>query len=341
MVDYRQQAGSVMMHTQQDGDRKQLGRPSSRQQLGNNFSYPRQDGHPLRYYSGNNRSSVNSNGSLPGMTDSSDSEASVDDDYYYNTSGSELWDSFWSNGIDPAHRPQKSSKPATLRSQIPEPFSLEYYITTGTEAAEGDLGTGNQAGQDSTSTTISMWEPSPKTLPQQAKSQPPRSAVTYSIYPKPAPSPTRKTEQDLLFDSAKSPRHRKKLRSSVSAHNMRDRSDHKTTVRLAPVPAIPEQPRSAPPQIEHFVSTFDFDSENESEGEHRTFAKRIAHGLAHRRSLKDMSPRRNCLVKHQKSASEKSVPSPGEEGGSRHRWIKQLFTQAKGLIGTGVAHQKQ
>ncbi|KAK8099328.1 uncharacterized protein PG998_012569 [Apiospora kogelbergensis] len=80
-----------------------------------NFSYPRPDSRVIRHEPTVSRSSMTSNGSVPGMTDASDSEASADDDFHYNASASELWDSFWPNDasrIPSLQQPQGSSSPS-------------------------------------------------------------------------------------------------------------------------------------------------------------------------------------------------------------------------------------
>lgn len=360
MIDYRQ-VHSGAMHSHTGGGKAQLGRPISRHQIGNNFSYPRAEGHPIRHESANSRSSVNSNGSLPGMTDSSDSEASVDDDYHYNTSASELWDSFWPTGTNKAQRIQKPLKPSTARSQKSEALSLECHATARTAVTEDDAVTISQSEKDLARTTISLWPLPPKASPQQLRSQTPRVAARYSVYPKPTPLPTQITllpprsssltseltprplngsksvanlnsrasthglylapplttcvtvsqQQQPSLHASRPVGPQRKLHPSASAYNVRERSHHNATAPLAPVPAIPEQLRSAPPQIEHFVSVFDFDSDNESDSGPDTFAKRIARGLHHKKSLREMGSKREHTFKgHKKSASEKSALNP-------------------------------
>ncbi|PNY27199.1 Uncharacterized protein TCAP_02888 [Tolypocladium capitatum] len=69
-----------------------------------NYSYPRND--IIAPYSAtsslgksNDRTSLGSQGSAPGLVDDrTDSEVSVDDDYQYHTHTAELWDSFWQPG---------------------------------------------------------------------------------------------------------------------------------------------------------------------------------------------------------------------------------------------------
>lgn len=62
-----------------------------------NYSYPRPDRHTKHDgRDSNDRSSLGSEGSAPGLIDDrTDSELSFDDDYQYHAHTSELWDSFW------------------------------------------------------------------------------------------------------------------------------------------------------------------------------------------------------------------------------------------------------
>ncbi|KAK9777370.1 hypothetical protein SCAR479_06099 [Seiridium cardinale] len=380
-MDESRQTRTDVTRGQMDGSRTQLDRPVSRIQLGKNFSYPRPDGHPIRHESADSRSSVNSNGSLPGMTDSSDSEASADDDYHYNSSASELWDSFWPNGAERTHRTQKSQSSVVSQSQSQDHFSLDYYTTTRFEETEDDAVTITQAGQDATGAKSSQWPLSrPPSTQQDSKSAP--GTISYSVYPKPTPLPTRITQlpprsSSLTLEPSVPPLKTSKsfghlrarlaspptlqltppsapsdtttaqtsaipvpapllcppqrLRPSTSACNIREKSHHNAAAPLCPVPVppIPDQLRSAPPQIEHFVSVFDFDSDSEPAIENDTFAKRIARGLQHKKSLKEMGSKKTegHLKGHKKSASEKSTLSPhkksstanDESGGSLGR----------------------
>lgn len=76
-----------------------------------NFSYPRLS----RHESSESRSS---NGSVPGMTDASDSDASFDDDGCYNTSACQLWDSFWpDNATSCIHQPSQDQPRSLPQSE--------------------------------------------------------------------------------------------------------------------------------------------------------------------------------------------------------------------------------
>ncbi|KAI1733829.1 hypothetical protein F4680DRAFT_440242 [Xylaria scruposa] len=144
-----------------------------------NFSYPRLSRH------GSNESR-SSDGSVPGMTDTSDSEISVDDDGIYNTSASELWDSFWpDNTTSPIPGQSQEYYPALLRSrQRSDHFEIEIdplkrqpldahghaaKITTKDHSSE----------VDHFMTSSHMFQ-SP--LPQY--NMPKQSPVAYSVYPK-------------------------------------------------------------------------------------------------------------------------------------------------------------
>ncbi|KAI5921174.1 hypothetical protein F4810DRAFT_378543 [Camillea tinctor] len=146
--------------------------------LGANFSYPRPD-RPSRHEPSKSRSSVTSTGSLPGMTDASDSDASFEDDCNYNTSASELWDSFW-----PDSTPESESQyPAVLRASQ----GRDYFNVHSTAHRSHDV-------EDATiKITQLILEPKPtNSLPGGTIEQPSaprpetkRAPVSYSVYPKP------------------------------------------------------------------------------------------------------------------------------------------------------------
>ncbi|ETS84935.1 hypothetical protein PFICI_02960 [Pestalotiopsis fici W106-1] len=358
MADHRLADLDVMQYNNVDGARTLRDRPVSRIQLGKNFSYPRPDGHAIRHEQSDSRSSVTSSGSLPGMTDSSDSEASAEDDYHYNTSASELWDSFWPAGTNKSHHRHKHQNSSISQSQTPDRFSLDYYKTTIVEGPDDDSVTITQASQEQPDTNTSQWPLSKPPLPR-PNLKPARNTTSYSVYPKSTPLPTRITQlpprissmtpepPSRLLKGSKSISHLKhrvappslvltpsttpntiissqadvaaadspaRLRPSVSSYNIREKSEyHATTSPFpVPVPPIPDQLRSAPPQIERFVSVFDFDSDAESTSENETLAKRIARGLQQKKSLKDIGSKKadNHTKGHKKSASEKSSLSP-------------------------------
>lgn len=355
-------ADSDVTQFRMDGARTQRDRPISRLQLGNNFSYPRPDGHAIRHEQSNSRSSVTSNGSLPGMTDSSDSEASAEDDYHYNTSASELWDSFWPTGSGKSKHQHKPKSSSMSQSQSSDQFPLDYYTTTIVEGPDDDSVTITQSSQEQSDAKASQW-PLSKPSATRPSLKPARPTASYSVYPKSTPLPTHITQLPPRISSltpeppsrplkgSKSIPHLKhratppslvltpsavpnvtasqsastapdvplpdspaRLHPSVSSYNIREKSECHATTSLfpVPVPPIPDQLRSAPPQIERFVSVFDFDSDAESTSENDTLAKRIARGLHHKKSLKDLGSKKSegHTKGHKKSASEKSSLSP-------------------------------
>lgn len=289
------------------------------------------------------------------MTDNSDSDGSGDDDYQYNTSASELWDTFWLVETQKTQSRQRSQCTGDQQAQVSDTFCLEHYIATRVEDPEDDTVTVTQASQDATSTPQPLLRP----LTAHGESRAARSTASYSVYPRPTPLPTRITlpprssslvaqpsiqplkgsksitniksqasipivqvtpaPPDDKDTSQRQPRPAPlssmspppKLRQSTSAYNIRDSAHCNTTAPLEPVPAIPDQLRSAPPQMERFVSVFEFDSDTDS-GDNDTFAKRIARGLQHKKSLKELGIKKGdgSHKGHKKSASEKSALSP-------------------------------
>ncbi|KAJ8128864.1 hypothetical protein O1611_g4769 [Lasiodiplodia mahajangana] len=142
--------------------------------LSTNFSYPRLS----RHESSQSRSS---NGSLPGMTDASDSEFSIDEDGSYNTSAGELWDSFWpdsttsSIGRKPQHHGIESlqSEPSRDHFRV-NPAKRRYPSDVDSDAVR------IAAGEDEILTT-----PRHPFQPPQSQSVPNQSAASYSVYPQP------------------------------------------------------------------------------------------------------------------------------------------------------------
>ncbi|KAH6651828.1 hypothetical protein BKA67DRAFT_537680 [Truncatella angustata] len=344
-------------HMKSDSVTSQLERPASRYQLGKNFSYPRPDGNTIRHETSDSRSSVNSNGSVPGMTDSSDSDGSGDDDYHYNTSASRLWDSFWPTATEKEHPNQTASNVIDRPPQSTNSFSLDYCTATRDEDPEDDTVTITQSVQNASEARSNQW-PLSKSSHLQPAPKLARNAVSYSVYPKPTPLPTRITlpprTSSLTLEANLRPLKGSKsngnissrtsipslyltppppitmtvttqepprpapeppagppqrLRQATSAYSIRESLHFNATAPLVPMPPIPDQLRSAPPQIEHFVSVFEFDSETEDDGEN-TFAKRIARGLSHKKSAKELGSKKESHKGHKKSVSEKSALSP-------------------------------
>ncbi|KAI0971935.1 hypothetical protein F4678DRAFT_478929 [Xylaria arbuscula] len=165
-------------------------RSSRRPSLRTNFSYPKL----IRHESNESRSS---NGSAPGMTDSSDSDISFDEDGIYNTSAGELWDSFWPDDEEPStiYRQSHESLRPLLRPRHQKdylkinpihctPFDAvgdTFKITTRDYDPEEE-----EPPSPCTMTQPPLLESTPL-LSTPPRPMPKRSPVTYSIYPKPTP----------------------------------------------------------------------------------------------------------------------------------------------------------
>ncbi|KAI1851143.1 hypothetical protein JX265_013261 [Neoarthrinium moseri] len=341
--DYNQDTTSVMAGQRLESTNRRdgmIGQPQFR----TNFSYPRPEVQVSKHESVDSRSSLNSAGSMPSMTDASDSEVSVDDDYQYNTSASELWDSFWPARVVRQPPIQKSQSSSVLQSHTSDFFTIDYYTSKAAEAEDDAVTITGQDVQESMST---QW-PLPRSSPSRQKTA--KAPVTYSVYPKPSPIPPRLTilpprTSSLTPESSLTAKRRlkgsksianlkpsrsnvslysalglsptspsfggqqtqsmpvspidtaPKLRPSASAHNIRGLA--LPTSAAPPVPELPNMPglqHSCPP-LDRIVSVFELDSDNERDGDSNGFAKRLARGLQHKKSSRD--------INHKKSASEK------------------------------------
>ncbi|KAI0487242.1 hypothetical protein F4859DRAFT_464163 [Xylaria cf. heliscus] len=149
-------------------------RPSSR----DNFSYPRLS----RHESSESRSS---DGSIPGMTDASDSDISCDDDGIYNTSAGELWDSFWPDSTPSSIFPQSQEDDPVLLQPGQHEDSLKVNPIKRRQPSDADGDAVRITTQDynpeadKLTTTPSHTFRSPL-----SQSSPKKSTVTYSVYPK-------------------------------------------------------------------------------------------------------------------------------------------------------------
>lgn len=163
---------------------------AGRPQFKTNFSYPRPDGLPTRHEATDSRSSLNSSSSVPCMTDASDSEASGDDDYHYNTSASELWDSFWPTGLEREEQPaRKPLDPGVPQLPMGDFFSVDYSASQSDES-EDDTITITQPDNELRDSISSQWPLSrPPSTGSPPRATPAGSSVTYSVYPKPRPTP--------------------------------------------------------------------------------------------------------------------------------------------------------
>ncbi|GAW27326.1 hypothetical protein SAMD00023353_10800010 [Rosellinia necatrix] len=146
--------------------------------LRTNFSYPRLSRH-------GSRESQSSNGSIPGMTDASDSDISFDDDSSYNASAGELWDSFWPTSTAPPGCRQAQEQQINTPSSEQREDCFKIAPTRIRRLSDDENGN---------STGISIREQNRKAtelaslghIYQSAPIQAPRKAsiTTYSVYPK-------------------------------------------------------------------------------------------------------------------------------------------------------------
>ncbi|KAI6089058.1 hypothetical protein F4821DRAFT_64820 [Hypoxylon rubiginosum] len=215
--------------------------------LTNNFSYPRTEGRLSRHGSSDSRSSLTSNGSVPGMTDSSDSETSFEEDINYNTSASELWDSFWPNSTVASGE----QYPVLLRaSQTPNYFTKSFPKPEPQETDD--------------TITLPKLQPVFKTIDYSAETptpqpSPPRPVTRagphkYSVYPKPDPNEllrvTLPPRTSSLNTVPLSPPRRRALKSSKSSANIRPPKPSHSLEQLHPLPVLSKDPvkssRSAP-----------------------------------------------------------------------------------------------
>ncbi|ORY67609.1 uncharacterized protein BCR38DRAFT_483225 [Pseudomassariella vexata] len=207
----------------------------------NNFSYPRPDGHPPQHESADSRSSLTSNGSIPGMTDASDSEVSADDDYHYNTSATKLWDSFWPTGTDKAEsipKQQNSSR---------DFFTINYSPSRSHEL-EDDTVTITE--KDPLDTTTAYWSfETPRASPprpKNVKDTKDNRKSSYSIYPKlsptiisTAPLPPRSSSLSIEAASAQTIR-RKSIKATKSLASIHSSKSSASSHHLYLAPPAPE-----------------------------------------------------------------------------------------------------
>ncbi|KAI1405105.1 hypothetical protein F4819DRAFT_29516 [Hypoxylon fuscum] len=212
---------------------------SRKSSLTNNFSYPRPDTRLSRHGSSDSRSSLTSNGSVPGMTDSSDSETSFDEDY--NTSASELWDSFWpDSAIVPGEQ-----YPVLLRaSQTPNYFTKTFQKHESQET--DDTITISSLGLDSKRATGLSCD---TLVPQHSPPRPVtrNGPVKYSVYPKPEPTDllriTLPPRTSSLQTVPLSPPRRQPLKASKSSMNLKSSKLSHGLQPFHPIPSISQIPR--------------------------------------------------------------------------------------------------
>ncbi|KAI0400429.1 hypothetical protein F4802DRAFT_486136 [Xylaria palmicola] len=214
--------------------------------LKTNFSYPRLS----RHESNESRSS---NGSVPWLTDASDSDISFEDDSIYNTSAGELWDSFW---------PERTSAATCGQSQ-------EHYTSPHKSALHDDYLNVSPttclppAGLDVDTTKIATSEPVPKveepttlggTLkPPTSQPTPRKPPVSYSVYPKlPVGSLPRHLHpprtSSLGFEPPSPPERPLILRGSRSSTGLKARKSARNINSLFIAPSLPLPNKAASPQ---------------------------------------------------------------------------------------------
>ncbi|KAI1755966.1 hypothetical protein F4782DRAFT_376965 [Xylaria castorea] len=152
-------------------------RLSRRPSLRDNFSYPRLSRH------GSNESR-SSDGSVPGMTDTSDSDISFDDDGIYNTSAGELWDSFWPDSTTSSiSRQSQEHQLALLRSEQhgddfeTDPIKRQQPFDAHGDAAKTTNKDYNRKVEELTTPNHTFQSPPSQYTPK-------KSAVAYSVYPR-------------------------------------------------------------------------------------------------------------------------------------------------------------
>ncbi|KAI0454010.1 hypothetical protein F5B21DRAFT_260920 [Xylaria acuta] len=385
-------------------------RPGSR----DNFSYPRLS----RHESNESRSS---DGSAPGMTDTSDSDISFDDDGIYNTSAGELWDSFWPDITPSSISPQSQEHHLALLQSGQRGDDFKINPTQGLQPSDADGDAVRITIKDHTPkakefTTLSHTFQSPP-----SQYTPKKNAVTYSVYPKipvismqrhphpprtsslgfEPPSPPQRplflrgsrssaalkssksghninplfVAPSLALSSKATSRQRssttakkavsvpvspaypppptpKTLRPSTSAFSLRDKAriqnnnkglvSHNVTAPLTPLlPSPLPEPLPTRPQVERFVSVFEFDSDSETEAdvdEGNSFAKRIARGLhkksgSDKRGVADRKVVTAGLAALDADASSKDLRERPRNGGSLSRKRGGSLGRIFGLMG--------
>ncbi|KAH7037467.1 uncharacterized protein B0I36DRAFT_359156 [Microdochium trichocladiopsis] len=116
-----------------------------------------------RHESSESFSSIHSSGSVPGLTDTSDSELSVDEDSQYNISTSQLWDSFWQSveRKSTSQLEQLPPKPPVVQSDDYFTLSvLNHYTQDGDDDNSNDHSAATNY-TDDTNTTCPLVPPPP------------------------------------------------------------------------------------------------------------------------------------------------------------------------------------
>ncbi|KAH8166086.1 hypothetical protein CIB48_g2165 [Xylaria polymorpha] len=210
-------------------------RLSRRPSLRDNFSYPRL----IRHESSESRSS---DGSMPGMTDTSDSDMSFDfdDEGNYNTSAGELWDSFWPGSTSSSIFRQSEEHHQALLQSRRRRGGLKIDPTKRRQPSDADGDAVRTTTKDYKLKVEELTTPSPTFQSPSLQSTPKKSTPTYSVYPKiPVisvqrhPHPPRTSS--LAFEPPPPPQRPLFLRSSRSSANLKsNKSSHNVNSLFIP-----------------------------------------------------------------------------------------------------------
>ncbi|ETS84239.1 hypothetical protein PFICI_02264 [Pestalotiopsis fici W106-1] len=276
-------------------------------------------------------------------TDIWPSEASAYHEYHYGTPEIELWDSLWATGGDrtimESPGPRFSSLlsvskwpvPPNARGMHGNPEILRTRLTTTNHADQNYI--------ESMQAPVGMIGPQlvPSSFPQEPHYQPRGKRKSFvNMFPRP---PAQFNDMSESNHKAKGPKLRKKPphltsvpgpRVSTSTSSFREWLHHRHSP-LRNISIALSEPKSAPPQMEHFSSAFDSDSDTE-DGKRRKSKSRRRHSLHHKRSFKASDVERMVLSVNAKEngSSQQSNSSNGiKEGPFRRTWsrfIPKVFT---------------
>lgn len=224
-----------------------------RPSLRTNFSYPRLS----RHESSESRSS---NGSVPGMTDASDSDLSFDDDACYNTSACELWDSFWPDNTAPCISRQSQEN----RRCPSKPEQGEDHTKTALTSQYNPSGVDTKAAIGEDGSEVKELATPPYALQSPVIIQPKhrKSTVTYSVYPKVPvisverhPHPPRTSS--LSFAPPSPPRRSLGLRGSRPSAGLKSTrsSQNIRSLFIAPIVTTTEGGAASPQGVSHTTTT--------------------------------------------------------------------------------------
>ncbi|RYP46871.1 hypothetical protein DL768_006968 [Monosporascus sp. mg162] len=208
------------------------------------------------------------------MTDSSDSEVSLDDDYcQYNVSASELWDSFWPSTEETNAREWAKSSITQPSRSTQEYFSVDVIKQYADDAEDDTITISPLEDKVERANQIQRPRDSQPSSPRRTSSK--RGPARYSVYPKQQqlspprlPHPPRTTS---LRSGPPDPSRHRSLKGSKSSLNLSSLSmlahrlhisphsakqaSHRTTAKSVPVSPVyppPPPPRSLRPSVSAF-----------------------------------------------------------------------------------------